>query len=603
MIRRMHVFRWRAVGPLLLILVILGALWLLFGDLLLQQTAEDAGSDLLGTEVDIADLHLREGQAALDLGRLQIADPFDSLRNLLETGAIRLELDPAALLEKKLVVNRLELRALRFGTRRDQAARHVAGGGFAPQLISQMRAWSRQFDVPLLQLTPLDTVRQLVLHPEQLTTIRRAEALATTVDSTQRAFRDTLAAIDPERTLDSARALAQRLSGQTPASLGVQGIRQAVTSVRNTLDELNRLDRQVQSLQQNAGLGVGAIQAGLDGVRQGLTTDYDFARGLLQLPSFRAPEMGTAMFGTVSIDRFREVTYWTELARHYLPPGLQPRTRPASNHLRRGGTTVTFPKAEEYPVFLLRQGVMDLTVGADSSASHFALSVQGLTTQPSVYGHPAVIRSRGAIGGSTGVQLALAAVLDHTGTVPSDSLRLQVGGVPLPGFTVPGLDFRAQPGPGRTDLSFRLRGDQLDAQLGLNADRIAWQADTSATRNALQRIVWEVVQGLQGLRVDARLAGPLRSPGLSVSSNLDQALASRLQAVLGEQVAQAESRVRARVDSMVQERVAPVRARADSVRTSIQSRTQALQQQVADVKAQLESRLKSLTGGLGGLLQ
>ncbi len=599
---RLRVFRWRAVGPLLVILALLGVLWLIFGDLLLQQTAEDAGSDLLGTQVDVAGLHLRESRSTLDIGRLQIADPFDSLRNLVETGAIRLELDPAALLEKKLVVNRLELHGLRFGTRRATAARHVSGSGFAPRLVSQMQEWSRQFDLPLLQLTPLDTIRQLALHPEQLTTVRRAEALAGTVDSTQRAFRDTLAAIDPQRTIDSAQALIRRLQGATPASLGVQGIRQAVTSVKNTLDEVNRLEAQVQSLQRNADAGVGAIQSGLNGVRQGLDADYAFARGLLQLPSFRAPEIGSALFGRVSVDRFQQVTYWAELAQHYLPPGLQPRVRPASNHLRRGGTTVTFPKAEAYPAFLLRQGALDLTLGEGKAASRFTLSVQGVTTQPAVYGRPAVIRSRGAIGGATPVQLGLDAVLDHTGGVPSDSLRLDVAGVPLPGFRLPGLPFRARPGPGRSSLAFRLQGDRLDGQLTLRANQIAWEAD-SGQRSILEQIVWEVVRGLASLQVNARIAGPLRSPSLSVSSNLDQALAARLQAVLGEQVARAEARVRSQVDSTVAGRVAPVRARADSVRVSIQERTQALQQQVKDVKAQLEARLRALTGGLGGFLQ
>lgn len=600
---RLRIFRWRAVGPLLVLLALLGVLWLLFGDLLLRQTAEDAGTDLLGTEVDIAGLHLRESQSSLEIGRLQVADPFDSLRNLIETGAIRLELDPAALLEKKLVVNRLELHGLRFGTRRETAARRVSGNGFAPRLVSQMNEWSRQFNVPLLQLTPIDTVRQLALHPEQLTTVRRAEALAGTVDSTQRAFRDTLAAINPERTLDSARALIQRLSGATAASLGVPGLRQAATSVKNTLDELNRLDRQLKSVQGYAEAGAGAIQAGLTGVRQGLDADYAFARGLLQVPSLRAPDIGSALFGPVSIDRFRQVTYWAELAQHYLPPGLQPRARPAAGHLRRGGTTVSFPKKEEYPAFLLRQGALDLTLGQGKSAGSFALSVQGLTTQPSVYGRPAVIRSQGAIGGASPVRLGLTAVLDHTGREPSDSLQLDVSGVPLPAVTLPGLPFRAEPEAGRSSLGFLLRGDQLNGRLSLRADRVAWRADTTGGTTGLQRMVWEVVRGLAGLQVSAQVTGALHSPSLSVSSNLDQALAARLQAVLGEQVAGAEARARRQVDSLVAGRVTPVRARADSVRVSMQARTQELQQQVQDLKVQLQSRLKSLTGGLGGLLQ
>src|SRR5436309_9995481 len=53
------------------------------------------------------------------------------------------------------------------------------------------------------------------------------------------------------------------------------------------------------------------------------------------------------------------------------------------------------------------------------------------------------------------------------------------------------------------------------------------------------------------LDVEARLSGALHHPDLAVRSNLDEAVASRLRAVLGEQVAAAEKQMRDRVDALI----------------------------------------------------
>ena len=73
-----------------------------------------------------------------------------------------------------------------------------------------------------------------------------------------------------------------------------------------------------------------------------------------------------------------------------------------------------------------------------------------------------------------------------------------------------------------------------------------------------------MVSGLKDLSVDAQVSGGLRSPKLAVRSNLDRAIADRLQAVIGEEVAKAEKMVRAKVDSVVADKVEPVRKRRSS---------------------------------------
>jgi len=62
---RVKIFRWKAIGPLLGLLALLGILLWLFAEPIARQTTEEASTELLGTEVDVGRLDLLPRQAAV----------------------------------------------------------------------------------------------------------------------------------------------------------------------------------------------------------------------------------------------------------------------------------------------------------------------------------------------------------------------------------------------------------------------------------------------------------------------------------------------------------------------------------------------------------
>ncbi len=599
---KLRIFRWRAIGPLLVFLALLGVLWLVFSDMLIEDTSEEVSTELLGAQVDIQGLRLRETDPRVEIAGLQIADPFQLDRNLLETGLAILELDPGALLEKKLVIDRLTIRNLRFGTRRATPARPVPEG-FASNLLRQVRQWSTQFDVPLLQLTPLDTIKSLILDPAQLSTVREVRATLATADSLRSAFQGQVSALDFRTPLDTARAVAERLAAANPARLGLAGTREAVQSVRRALAEIARAREQLKALETSAESGIGAVKAGVLAVDDARRRDYEFAKSLLQLPSFAAPDIGSALFGRVSVDRFEKAVYWAELAQRHLPPGLRPASRPAAQRLRMDGTTVAYPRERAYPSFLLREGEIDVSFTAFGASHSLRAAAEGLTSEPAVYGRPATLAAAGRIGGDHPMTISVGALVDHTSGV-RDSALLRLEGVPLPSLDLPGLPFRLAPGRGSSRLAFTMRGDQVAARWSLQTATADWQVDSarSGRLNTLETLVWRVLSGLGQLEVTADLSGTLRAPRFSVRSNLDQAIAERVQGVLGEELRAAEARVRARVDSLVRDQVEDLQARADRVTAELRGQVSRIGQDLDAAKAVLEARLAALSGGLGGAL-
>ncbi len=594
----MKVFRWKAIGPLLLLLAVLALLVVLFAEPVARSTTEEVSTELLGTQVDVGKLDLIPSEASVRLEALQVADPFEPRRNLVEAAQILVKLNPEALTEKKVVIENFALHGMRFGTTRKTPAQSVNGDGFAPQALRAVRQWAKQFDVPLLKLTPVDTIKQLVLNPTQLGTVRAAQALGARTDSTRQALEQGFKALDVGGSIDSAAALATRLKATDPRKLGLDGTRQAVQSVKQTLDRLDQTRKQVEGLQRQVGQGVQLLGTGVHGLDDARRKDYAFAKSLLKLPTFSAPEIGNGFFGKVSVDRFQQALYWAELARHYMPPGLLPRETTGPKRLRMAGTTLMFPKEQNWPAFLLQLGQMDFTVDQSGGPLQgaYRASVQGLTSAPALYGKPMLVKASRSAAGSAIAGIDVGAVVDHVGASARDSLSARLRGVELPSFDIPGLPFRLTPGRGSANLTFALRGDQLRGRWAIAADQAAWALDSAGARgNTLQQIVWRVVSGLKTLDVTADVSGTIKAPRLSVTSNLDKAIAARLEAVVGEEVAKAEALARAKVDSLVDDKVGPVKQRVATLQAEATKRVASQQKRLDEVQAQLQAELKRLS--------
>src|SRR5258708_21715511 len=148
-------FRWRAIVPSALFVVVVVGAWLLLADRLGRIAVERGGSAVLGARVEVRSLHIALTRGNVTISGLVAASPFDSLKNLMEADQLVAQLDVAPLFEKKLAIDRLVGTGLRFGTKRTTSGFVPSHGESATdQIMANVRAWAAQpaLQVPLLQL-------------------------------------------------------------------------------------------------------------------------------------------------------------------------------------------------------------------------------------------------------------------------------------------------------------------------------------------------------------------------------------------------------------------------------------------------------------------
>jgi len=158
---------------------------------------------------------------------------------------------------------------------------------------------------------------------------------------------------------------------------------------------------------------------------------------------------------------------------------------------------------------------------------------------------------------ASGPQFAAGALVNHVRSIPVDTAGATVGGIRLPAFEIPGVPLRLDPGAATTQLGFTLNGDTIHARFAIRSTNVRWTRDSGGgfTNTTIGDLIWRTVSASR-ISTSKRVSrGRCIIRNLAVRSNLDQAIASRLRAVLGEQVAAAEKQVRDRVDALITDKV------------------------------------------------
>jgi uncharacterized protein (TIGR03545 family) len=601
-------FRWRGIFGLLFFVAVAAIVWFLFANVIIKSVIAEAATKSLGVEVAIDDLDLDLTGTFLEMRGVTVAHPTDSMVNVLDIGHARVQLAGGPLLRKQVVITNFVVDSVRGLTQRERPAKRVEGGGFLPGAMIEANRFAAQFKVPLLSLTPIDTIRSLVMDPSQLQTVQKAKALAAHADSVKDNTIARVRALKLGETADSAEALLARLKGQSPRTLGITGTRNAINDVRRFTARVDSTKRSIERARTLLEADADSLVASIDELDAARQADYAFARGLLKLPTFDAPNIGPALFGQVSLDAFEKAMYWVSLGRKYAPPGLLPRESPGPERLRKSGTTITFVQRAKTPQFHLQRAAFNLTLAENAGALRgvYALRIADVTSDPMVLGKPTVFSLTREARAAGLESLLVVGTLDHARAVPTENIVVRAGRVTLPRFALPGVPLRLDLGKGASTLRFNVVGDSVVGRWTVDAPNPTWSPDTARRRalNTLESLVTRVLTGIDSVDLTADIRGSTAAPTLAVRSNLDRAVADNIKRVAGEEIAKAEARVRAQVDAVVQRETAALKARIDKAiaetKQQVDERIAEAQARLDKAKADLAARLKELGGGMVG---
>ncbi|MCF7928613.1 MAG: TIGR03545 family protein [Spirochaetales bacterium] len=371
--------KWKLITLAILLIVVVGFSFF-FKDKLFERSVEN-GLELLfeaDVEMDGAEVSLIGGR--LGFSHLSIADAKSPMRNLIELGRTRFDVDVWKLFSRKFVAEEIVCEELRFNTPRKSSG-----------ALSDASAQGAESTVEEIQSAGMEIAGESA--DKLIEKYRDALESPQVLESTQNRYEQTIARWEErtEEASDRIEDLETRVEELLRADLSTIDTAEEVKSYLdkvNTLQQsLDRTRRSLQSSYEDYRADTAFVSKAQNAVEQAIENDAAYLREAVS--AFESDAGGILTEAAASVLRRRLGRIYTCAERalevfHRLDERTEAVQRRFSDG-GRDGTVVSFP-VREYPSFLIKRFALSLGSAGSSRFSEFRIN--DLTGEQEIWGKP-----------------------------------------------------------------------------------------------------------------------------------------------------------------------------------------------------------------------
>jgi len=533
------------------------------------------GEQVVGAKVGVTSVTASVLGTEVSLRGIQVADPNDPQKNLVEADQLDLKFEAEALLRKKAIASYGILRGLRFDTLREMSGdlapkpttRTSPGESIHNQACEIAATWfstlDKQFSEDLTtQFQSVQVAEQLVARwPEQYDQMEnRAKGLQSQVDRLQVDVER--AQVNPLRHVEFLRNLPTELQAVNRSFVD---LRAEVELITEQLGE----DRRVMLAACKRDETLLCEKLHIETIDPAVLTSY----------FLREP-----MSGPVT-DILSWIDWMHNMPRQKALDGACPKP------VRQRGQEIFFVGCQQVPDLLIRSLDIDGTVQIGGQPTKFSGKIYDLTSEPTVHDQPIRLEivAKGAL------RIRLMATLDRTEKLVRDEIEVSCRGLPYPSMRLGRADsLQISFAPSRADVNMHLSvvGNELSGNICLEqpAVEMAPQLGGELTSGELEMAVANSLHRHELLTTRITLSGTLDKPAWEVSSNLGPAVYRAIQLTL-------DHAIRAKVEKLASQSAQIVDTRLEDLNSLATGRMTALLPQIEAPQNKLQRLAAPFLGG------
>jgi len=564
--------------PRLILLVLVWAFFFFAFDPLLKWGMIKGIEKGAKAKAEIASLHTTFLPPSLKLTGLAVADSKDAYRNIVEFSELAFSAEGKPLLEKKLVVDNASLTGLRFGTARKTSGKLSFVKEEPSELVEGLKEESKAFALDRAADVKTDAVKDYKVDPAELGSVKLAKQLE---ENYQKDYKDISARVDTkkyEAALDGLKARYEKARGEN--NFAKQAKDYAAIG-----KDVKKLTSDFKKDKEEAEAALARAKDSFKAVDEARKKDLAAVMSKMKLPSMDTQSIARMLAGPLIAEHTATGMKWMNMARKYMPSNSKGVLK---NEATRG-RAVHFPRTESYPTFLVRKMSVSGELGTEDPLDYKG-AIEGLTTQPQVYGKPTTAVIKGAKGAR---RLDLRATLDAaSGEVKTDS-RLLYTGMPVRQLQLGSpssfmVDITGA--TGAFEGSLKTTGEQLSGKAAVRLTGASFKPKADNIKAApLRSAVEASFAGLTSALIETGISGTVKDPKLSINTDLANALSKAFSGAMGAEVKKAREEAQKKID----EALKPYRSKLDDTAAARQ----------AELGGRLKDAESKITGGGEGLLK
>lgn len=594
--------RPKGIIGLLVVILIVAALVYVFSDEFIEGQIESFGESVVGAKVEVDDLKFSLVGLSISIGRLQVANPNDTWKNMIETGRVAFDMEVAPLARKKVIINDITLADFRIGTKRE------TDGAIPKKPKSDEPGWvdkaresliQQVADAPVLNLGTLKRKMNVdsLMATFDVQSVDKIQRVRSEADSTFKYWENTVSDFKPKHDFQK---IEQQIAEIKPKE--IKNVEQLVSTFEKTkslLETVNGLKADFETLKTNSTNGLNQVTRSVGKFDDWVNEDFDRIKSKANIGEFSAENVGKMLFGrAISLPTIDLLEYMGS-ARKYMPLAKQVMgAGKVEKPPRLAGQDIKFPLKQGKPDFLIEN--IDVSAATNqqdtSQVMRFAGKITGITSQPHVYGKPLNFDLNALLPGAKA--FGILGELDHTGDVARDKFRVNADGIRLGNIKLPQQPYLPNnivASRGDFNANFALIGDELDFKLQLDATPVQFQfPEGTSTSDMISRVTRSVFSSIDRLNLSVGVTGKVDALKLKIGSNIDNILAQRIQNVIGESAAAARAEIRKRLNEVVQPKKQEALAFIEKGKSQVTSEIGQLESEIDEKLGRIEEKQEEI---------
>jgi uncharacterized protein (TIGR03545 family) len=537
--------RWKAVIPIVVSVLVLGAGYIFFFDNIVTKALIVAGQEATGARVDIRSSKLTFSPFGLQLNGIEVADPDKPMTNIFEADNVVAAIDLALLLEKKIVVETVQVSGLELGTDRKISGALKKKKSRASEK-QENETESDEVGTLGIREKLQDVKLDEMLDKEPLAIEKEQQRIQESINQKEKKYKNLIESTDYSKQFNDIKKELESVSKVKVESVeDIKKVEDAIKTVQGTQKKIDALKNTIISQKKQLDRDIATLKQDILGLQKVGEKDYNRLLSTLDVGSISQGNVSQTLLNSTLKTRVEQfVVVWERVSR------LFPEEKEDVNVL--DGITVEFPTpANPVPSLWIKK----ILVSGVFQGTELTGTIRDITSEQDTLNKPTSYTFKTVAKQNAAFDFNLNGTSDFRSSEPVHRIGFTYNNVPLPRLPLTnmnGKEIVLEKGVSNTKGDILVTGKQLKGRLVTFAESLEFSPKTKTKRATdLGAIMVNVLQDVSTAKVVTTLSGSVFQPGIAIESDIDDVLSKATKKAADEQVAEYKKALKEKVDQKV----------------------------------------------------
>ena len=519
-------FRWWGLGVFGGLAAFIIVIMLFVFDPLVRITLEKSLSYALKTEVDIESFRSSLSDLQIEIKGIEVSDKDKLTHNIVQIDALSFDLGFSALLEKKAMIEHLNLSALAFDTQRKKPAEAYCSKRSKEQEADKKKESEESSSMPAFSLPKVDDI----LAKEELKSVQEAQRLKADIQTTREKWEKSSAELkstkDVEQIKKDAKALQESLKNADLSKIA--SAKQDIDALRS---KIKALKEKYAKLQTEFNADQKRLQQQIAKLKDLPSEDIARLKEKYALNAGGgANVIGTLINQEVGGYMKTALKYYAML-KPYISDGKSQRVEETTPP-RGQGRWIKYANLSTIPELLIKEAKVNVKLAEDE----IDVKITDFSSNQKLYQKPMVLHADAK--GKTYQSIKADMVDDRREDIGKTSFDIKANGFKTSSVDVQTLEMKDMTSD--ADLKGVITGKTIKANSDVKVRKVKLLMPS-------QKLVNDMLEGISSFNVTVGVNGELEKPSISVKTDLDKQLSKGLTSMASKAGKKFEDELRAGV--------------------------------------------------------